>query len=144
MNDNKVMSNPRAVNAALAHEDMCLRAGGASAFMIDQILELATGIYAVLDTEGEYTIYWDKTDERIAGVASDSPFVDLSGQIPGFPANTGFVEDVTAKSWKDITRTASMTLIGNGSAIVWYVLMIPLNMAEARAIFEGSRQQQQE
>lgn len=94
------------------HEEQCSQNRHA-AFSVVEAIELADGVIAVRDDGDEFTVYFDKTK---CAFEPTSPFEDVGLYILRFPENTGFITDVSAKSWLHITNTAKMsltTLAGN-------------------------------
>ena len=110
------MTRRELIESIRDHEDQCARDLNTS-FRVDEVMELADGILAVRDTDGEHTLYFDQSRYRSRAGAIE----DISHRIPDFPLNTGFVEDVTARSWDDIASTAELGLMRAGlGEIMWH------------------------
>ena len=92
-------------------------------FGVSEVRELADGVLAVCETDGEHTLYFDKSKCKIK-----SPFEDVGLRIPNFPKeDTGFIVDVTARSWPSILRTATLSLMSNDrKEIVWHRVPIKI------------------
>ncbi len=90
-----------------------------SHFSVAAVVELADGILAVRESDGEHTIYFDKSKY---GVRSRSGGVeDIGGEIPNFPYDVGFIEDVYSKSWRDIAQITRLGLKAvNRKKIRWH------------------------
>lgn len=114
------MTRQELVERIRKHETQCGFVSGAE-FGIAEVVELADGVLAVRETDGEHTLYFDKSKVMVR----DGAVADISSKIRDFPADTGFIEDVMSRNWQDMTRTARMGLAvaGGGSRhgkIKWY------------------------
>lgn len=100
------------------HEARCSIVPGAY-FSVVAVQELADGVLAVQETDGEHTIYFDKSRFR---VPEGSAFKDMSQEVRDFPSvTTGFIEDVMARGWGDIAKTAKLALAtANGGKTKWH------------------------
>ena len=83
------------------------------AFTVKEVVEVANGVLAVLNENGEYSLYFDTTKCRAHG----RPFPDFSPFIQGFPRNTGLIKDVTARSWDSVKMTAQRNLFLVGEQV---------------------------
>ena len=99
------------------HVSMCWQPG--AQFGVSEVVELADGVLAVCETDGEHTLYFDKSKCKLP---KQCTFEDVGLKIDNFPEGTGFITDVTAQGWGDIRRTAQSSLVpkSRGKEIVWH------------------------
>lgn len=111
------MTRQELIERIRQHEAQCNQTPEAS-FLIQEARELADGVIAVVDSEWEFTLYFDNTQHM---VHDHTPFEDESEQIANFPDHTGFITNVMAKSWEEITETAKMSLMKlDSNQIDWH------------------------
>ena len=94
------------------HEGICNSVEGA-AFRVVEVMELALGVLAVLDTDGERCIFFDKAQCQI----QDRKVIDIGSQVRHFNSDDpGLIEDSMSVSWQETLRTAKMGLkkVGSG------------------------------
>jgi hypothetical protein len=100
------MTRQELIERIKKHEAQC--AGDPNIYFgVAKVVELADGVLAVRDTDGEHTIYFDKSKCQVREGAA---FDDAGLRIRNFPSDTGFMDDVTARTWQTIARAAKMTL----------------------------------
>lgn len=100
------MTREELIERIKGHVAQCSR-HPATSFGVDEVVELADGILAVRETDGEHTLYYDQSKCRLR---KDSPFEDEGPEIPDFPTDTGFITNVMARSWPAMLETARMSL----------------------------------
>jgi len=106
------------IEAVKQHQALCRSMGTAASFGIKEMNGVAPGILIVCETDGEHTIYFDKS---ILVTRKDAAYEDISGNINGFPKGIGFIEDITSRDLKSIKETAQLFLKNkSGKAIKWY------------------------
>lgn len=88
---------------------------------VSEVVELVDGVLAVLESDGEYTLYFDKSKWELE---ETSNFSDLWADKDGVYYNTtGLVEDLMAGSWQDIAATARLVLkqkVGSCQSPEWH------------------------
>lgn len=113
------MKRQELVERIRKHEAQCGYVLGAE-FGVAEVVELADGVLAVRETDGEHAIYFDKSKVRVI----DGALGDISSKIRVFPSDTGLVEDAMSRNWRDITRTAKKCLKTSGGCrrgkITWH------------------------
>ncbi len=76
-----------------------------TSFTVVAVVELAGGVIAVCDTDREYTLYYDKSKVQFdPGSRFDN------GNPRDFPSDTGFITEVSARSWEQIGEVAKLAL----------------------------------
>jgi hypothetical protein len=101
------MNRTSLISAIRSHEKHCLRIHSSS-FAVAAVLELADGILAVREADNEHAIYFDKSRYLMD---PNCAFSDLGTIISNFTPGVGFIEDVRAKSWDAIRKTAKICLV---------------------------------
>lgn len=96
---------------------------GLGEFKIAEVHELADGVIAACDTQGEYSLYFDHIKCVVCAV---SMYDDASCHIH-LPEGTGFIVDLQAHSWACIAETARNSLATkDGKEIAWHQTPIRL------------------
>lgn len=103
------------------HEARCSLDSDAS-FGVAKVVELADGVLAVRETDGEHTVYFDKSKYYVR----DSAIADISSEIRDFPIDTGFIEDVTSRNWQDVTRMLKLGFRALDGKIKWHKEPVPV------------------
>ncbi len=116
------MTRAELIRDIRTHEQNC--SGNDVPFRVVELREFGDGIIAVLDTDGEYIGFFDKSEYEMASDA----IAEISGDIRSFPAETtGVIEDTEAGSWEDIAYTLKVGLKKKGRGrIRWHRKPIPL------------------
>ena len=111
------MKRQKLIERIKRHEARC--AGDPNIYFgVAEVVELADGVLAVRETDGEHTVYFDKSKCQ---VRTGAAFDDAGLRIPNFPSDTCFMYDVTARSWHAIARAAKLALEkANGGNIEWH------------------------
>lgn len=105
------MTRDELVSSIRLHEANCKKIPGTE-FTVVEVMEFAPGILGVMDSDREFTIYFDATL-----YCSD---MDISGDLLSFSANTGFVENVFAEDWGAILETAQQFICPHAGQIAWH------------------------
>ncbi len=105
------MTRDELVASIRLHEAICKSIPGTE-FTVVEVMEFAPSILGVMDSDREFTIYFDATL-----YFSD---LDISGDLISFPANTGFAENVFAEDWGAILETAKQFICSHTGQIAWY------------------------
>jgi len=109
------------------HEESCLR-GKLTAnfiFMIEEIMELADGVFSIKEVDGDFVIYFDREKCQFR---KENTCEDLGLMIPNFSKDTGFFHDSTARDWGRNYEVAVIALeLNGGGEIAWHDEPIPLD-----------------
>lgn len=101
-----IMHSSEMIKRIKAFQAVCNQAEGA-AFGVVSAAELADGVVAVHESDGEYAIFFDSTVYR---VHSRTAFKDLSSECRGFPVDTGFVEHAHAQGIMEVLYTMKRSI----------------------------------
>lgn len=117
------MTRQELIKRIKRHEAQCAR-NPATSFGVAEVVELANGVLAVRETDGEHTLYYDKGKCQSA---PDSPFEDEGPKIRDFPSDAGFITNVMARDWSAMLETAQMSLKASGGGeINWHEKLVKI------------------
>jgi hypothetical protein len=114
----KMAGTDKLLGALEDHKAILQNFNGGQALNVKEVKMLAPGILAVCETDGEHTIYFDKSLVEMKDFVDEE--WDIATKISGFPEGIGLIEDVLARDWERIQSTADLLLqTKKGKAIKW-------------------------